>query len=844
MCQRGYPKEGGTWRQQQEKQVAARACGEDGQFSAATENKRRCCCGGDDSVADRMDGQAGALLATAKLGTSVVKASSPSIGGLTDDTATADATTTITTVTTLAACGATHRQYSDHQSRVSPPETASVVSVQRREWGKPTHQQRQQVKNASPPVGVFPPQWQPAGDEAAATASTQVLSGRGCSLENQRQPRQQKQQQPPFVVVGTMGEFSDRVLLLPTTRERRQAMAAGSGGSVPLTWTDSRGFKHTATLIKTKAKPTVCNPLLMLATLLAWMREFSPGVLPESNRPVLPEALLAPHQTRVSAATSPLQSNNNGRNTNSRSVSNDNGSSSNSSASNNSSSAGNAADVHGAAGRIQDRFETELSPGAAWLLAHLMFGRGSSGDQQRDSSYAHVPHRGEIGLYGGEAAALSLLPCPLIGWCPRPEDVVEALSEGGGSLRAYSISPSEFDVGVTDNVQGQGATPDIPTAKDLGVEQKREADGGRGRAQAAVDELVRVGYARKRTVLGLLTLAPKMADTCMVVLKTFVGQDWDPHRDVMARITLGLIKASISWRATRRLDMGPMTRRRCPPAMPILWKAQQARSIAATSGICRDHASEYQGTGGESHARMSGLVGDLCVKMHLWCYKILRPRFGSTGIELSDLHEVIKNETNCHPASPLVWSGPMAQALGLLGGAVAHSSGTNIGSNLGGTAAGGKVDGVAVGNGGGDGDRWMAALSTEKRTMEAACFRLKDAASRVVSVVGSIVEGLQKQKTYEIAVMLLRLMVRSDQGLAGSDYLEAAPDLVWAADWVTSKHRGYAYTRLAINLKHLKKPGRRQLETVIEACDDDGVQGGDRVELRERYDFLHKKFGR
>ncbi|CAM9529270.1 unnamed protein product [Ectocarpus sp. 4 AP-2014] len=826
-------------------EVAGRACSDDGQIAAAVEDKRRCCCGGDDGVADRTDGQARALLSTTRLGTSPVKASSPSIGGLTDYTTTTVRTTTTTSVTKLAACMATHHQYTDQQPRVSPPEPVSEVSVQRREWGKSTQQQRQQVKHAISPVGVLEPQMQPAGGEAAATASTQILPSRGCSLEDQRQLRRQQQQERPFVVVGTVGEFGDRVLLLPTTRERRQAMAAGSGASVPLTWTDSKGFKRTATLIQTKAKPKACNPLLMLATLLAWMREFSPGVLPESNRPVLPEALLAPDQASLSAATSALQSNNNGSNSYGRSNSSDNNdgvSKDNANSSNNvvdnSNSAGNAAEIHGAAGRTNEKFETELSPGAAWLLAHMIFGRGSGGQQQRVSSYAQVPHRGEIGLNGGEAAALSLLPCPLIGWCPRPEDVMEALSEGGGSLRAYSISPSEFDIRVTDNVRGQEATRDIPKLKDLGVEQKRQGDGGGGRAQAAADELVRVGYARKRAILGLLTLTPKMEDTCKAVLKIFLGQDWDPQRDVLARITLGLIKAGIGF---EELHMAPMTMRMCPAAMPIPWESQQARNIVTTSGICRGRSSENRGISVEPDGRMSGLVGDLCVKLHLWCYKILRPRGGSRDIELSDLNEVTTNETNDHPASPLVWSGAMAQALGLLGGAVAHSSGTSIGSNMGGTVAG-KVDEIAVGNGGG-GHRWIAALSREKRTREAACFRVKDAASRVVSVIGSIVEGLQKQKTYEIAVMLLRLMVRSDQGLAGSDYREASPDLVWAADWVTNKHRGYAYTRLAINLKHLKKPGRRQLETVMEACDDDGVQGGDRVELRERYDFLHKKFG-
>lgn len=106
-----------------------------------------------------------------------------------------------------------------------------MISVQRREWGKSAQHQRQHVKNAVQTVGVFTRQRQPAAGEAAATASTQVLPSGGCSLEDQRRLRQQEQQERPFVVVGTVGEFGDRVLLLPTPRERRQAMAAGSGAS-------------------------------------------------------------------------------------------------------------------------------------------------------------------------------------------------------------------------------------------------------------------------------------------------------------------------------------------------------------------------------------------------------------------------------------------------------------------------------------------------------------------------------------------------------------------------------------------------------------------------------------
>lgn len=45
-------------------------------------------------------------------------------------------------------------------------------------------------------------------------------------------------------------------------------------------------------LTQTKAKPVVANPLLMLATLMAWMGELSPEVLPEKRRILLPECLL------------------------------------------------------------------------------------------------------------------------------------------------------------------------------------------------------------------------------------------------------------------------------------------------------------------------------------------------------------------------------------------------------------------------------------------------------------------------------------------------------------------------------------------------------------------------
>lgn len=46
-----------------------------------------------------------------------------------------------------------------------------------------------------------------------------------------------------------------------------------------------------------------------------------------------------------------------------------------------------------------------------------------------------------------------------------------------------------------------------------------------------------------------------------------------------------------------------------------------------------------------------------------------------------------------------------------------------------------------------------------------------------------------------------------------------------------------------MNLKHLKRPGRAQLAAVQDACEDDGVRGGERIDLQERCDSLQKKFG-
>ncbi|CAM9231631.1 unnamed protein product, partial [Hapterophycus canaliculatus] len=335
--------------------------------------------------------------------------------------------------------------------------TSAAEAVQRRPWGTnpPQRRPRQQENDfAAAAFTLQQGEWGRGGEKVAKAsapvpASTHLPLGEGgksCVGQNQQQ-----HDQPPFVVVGLIGEFGDRVLLLPTTRERRHAMRAlpGAAGErsigscvpwrasvpphppnakrnkcrltssfflfpgapppctrmrsgvvaysflssclawgnceVPLTWPDAGGAIRTAALTRTKAKPIVCNPLPMLATLLAWMREFSPEALPEVRCPLLPGGL-SPRQPSCSGSRPPCSS---------------------SSSSSSSSDAG-----------------SELSLAAAWLLAHLTFGRENYAEPQSVFARASLPPNGKVrahvNLSGGEAAALALLRSPRIGWSPRP----------------------------------------------------------------------------------------------------------------------------------------------------------------------------------------------------------------------------------------------------------------------------------------------------------------------------------------------------------------------------------------------------------------------------------------
>ncbi|CAM9988147.1 unnamed protein product, partial [Pylaiella littoralis] len=98
----------------------------------------------------------------------------------------------------------------------------------------------------------------------------------------------------------------------------------------------------------------------------------------------------------------------------------------------------------------------------------------------------------------------------------------------------------------------------------------------------------------------------------------------------------------------------------------------------------------------------------------------------------------------------------------------------------------------------------------------------------------------EKKIRREHAAMTHRLLVRRDKGVAGPEYRDA-PDLEEAVDWCTQIMRGQAWNRLAIDLKHLRHSVTEQLCVVREGCSDDGVIGGEAVELRKRFKALSRQ---
>ncbi|CAN0222331.1 unnamed protein product, partial [Ectocarpus sp. 8 AP-2014] len=322
----------------------------------------------------------------------------------------------------------------------------------------------------------------------------------------------------------------------------------------------------------------------MLANLLAWMRELPPGALPENRLRIRLETLLAPQSPSKSVSR---QSSTICKNTNSNSghtsTNRDRGDTTTSTATtttNNNNNSNTTSNHDGrASGGGDGDGDGDLSVGAAWLLAHLMFGVDGGG--KATGPFEREIPNGKcsrillvVSLSGAEANAMPLLLCPLIGWSPRPREVIQAMSEGAGILCAYSVEVAAFETQT-------------------------------GICDKAADELVHAGFARKVEFGEMLALDQKMEDACELVLKIFLC-NWDVDREVRAQVALGLAKAR---------ETGPMASGLCPPDIPSLFSGRQTwrSSTAAVKG--GDEGSGCRG-------RMGGLVGDLCVRLHSWCHQV------------------------------------------------------------------------------------------------------------------------------------------------------------------------------------------------------------------------------
>lgn len=208
-------------------------------------------------------------------------------------------------------------------------------------------------------------------------------------------------------------------------------------------------------MTRTKGKPHTHNPLLALANALAWTRELGPCALPTDKLPFLPRQLAtAPPSPVVAHAQAAAMRYSNtfpadtghleGKGSMDKAI------------------------VHGGQGECdavglprnpRPREETHaggdrthparrtLSVGASWMLAHLVVGQ-HGGHPSGGAAMTGV------GKSGAEAAALSLLSCPDIGWAPEPEQMQQALVDGGGTLCGYVASAVEPD--SEDRLEPQG----------------------------------------------------------------------------------------------------------------------------------------------------------------------------------------------------------------------------------------------------------------------------------------------------------------------------------------------------------------------------------------------------
>eukprot|EP00904_Undaria_pinnatifida_P013630 jgi/Undpi1/9398/HiC_scaffold_27.g11855.m1 len=692
----------------------------------------------------------------------------------------------------------------------------------------------------------------------AATIEQKGGLGSMPSPLRRRRSSMKSREQPGFAVVGLVGTYGERVLLLPTGK-RKKRLAVGVGAAVAgavvdddgegsaasdapaaVTWHDGVK-KWRVTLTSTKAKPSICNPILALATVLSWARLLPSDALSGSDGtvgvtiPLLSERLgrgspLPPPlstvptskiDTRGGGGAAAADGGGDGDDGSHNSSDGDDcgedyGDSNDAAAEDDDHHDGDGDDANGDSSHI-------LSIGAAWMLGHQVF-RPSAGGM--GGSFAPA---GQVGVAAGEAAALRLLSCPDISWAPDPEAVMKALEDGEGSMRAYTVSAFEFD-GLREkdardedkeyvhNGRGEAKEREHDERKKQGEQDGREEakenkqkfhEWG-SEARAACEELIEFGLCEMSPNGSCLVLRPDVDRFFDLSLKVFGDKHWDADKEMLAHAAMGLIKT------------GPMTMGLRPPPIHA-FLASQKRSSTESLEAPPVYVAGGESAGTVAAGRMRGPMGRLCVKLHSWCLEVrhtlrggrentLWPRLVQEGAVPGDAN------------SPRVWNGPMAEALGLLGGWRPENTAAEEAATV-----------------SGDKCAWIASLSKKERLLEPTCLRLKEAVAEVLKVVEGLVGTWQKRKMYQEAVALLRLVVRRDQDLAGAEY-RLSPDLAWAADWCTSMWRGWAWNRLSVNYETHLKDHQASLDALQSGRDDDCVRGGERVELRQRRAASHRKY--
>ena len=287
-----------------------------------------------------------------------------------------------------------------------------------------------------------------------------------------------------------------------------------------ITWHDGK-TKRRATLTSIKAKPSICNPIPGLATVLSWARLLpldtlrvpgEDGTAVRVTIPLLSERLGrgsptpspfpdVPDSKRDSGTTAPPAAAAAAADGGDGLGNGDDDPADNEQCNNDFDDAAAAAreDDDGDGDGPKKGPRHTLSIGAAWLLAHQVFSREARGVSSGQSWGGSLTPPGQVGAGGGEAAALRLLSCPDIDWAPDPEAVMQALANGEGSMRAYTVSPLEFDGSHEKDEHHQGRE---------GEEQDAEYQEWGSVARAACEELVGLGLCEKSPDGTRLALHP------------------------------------------------------------------------------------------------------------------------------------------------------------------------------------------------------------------------------------------------------------------------------------------------------------------------------------------------